>query len=211
MKRYILACMTVAVVFGGLVASVKADDIYPPTWLRGQPTTTYGDWTFATSANPAAPDLGLYNPNGNPTATITGGTWHNFYDNHVGVWTLGSSSSMDFFIPNTPFDAGRYKLVWTQVTWQPDTGGSPLVTVNGVGSTLILSAPAGNGGWLQNVYETFLFPNPASEDVIISGTMDVGQVVIDTVCVPEPSSLVLLAIGALSLLPCASRKRKLAA
>jgi len=103
MKQYILGCMTVAVVFGCSVASVKADDIYPPAWTRGMTNTTYQEWNFGTSANPAAPGV-AYNPNGTPTATITGGIWSFIYDNHVGVWTLGASDSIDLSIPNTPLE-----------------------------------------------------------------------------------------------------------
>ena len=80
--------MTVAVVFGCSVASVKADDIYPPPWGRtGAPNTTYQAWDFQTAANPVNADIAI-NPNGTPTATINGGTWNQFYDSHVGVWTL---------------------------------------------------------------------------------------------------------------------------
>jgi hypothetical protein len=207
MKRYILACLTVAVVFGCSLASVKADDIYQPPWLRGQPRTTFQEWTFATANNPI-PAEGLYNPYGIPTAVITGGSWQLFYDNHVGVWTLGASDRMDFGIPNAPYDPERWKDVWIQVTWQPDLGAQPIVAVDGNAATWLLTAPVGNGGWFQSVYE-YVFPNynPDFEFVSISGTIDVGQVVIDTICVPEPSSLGLLAMGALGLLY-ASRKRR---
>jgi hypothetical protein len=214
MKQYILGCMTVAVVFGCSVASVKADDIYPPPWQRGQPNTTYQAWDFGSAANPVVADTPYYNPNGTPTATIIGASaiWSAFYDNHVGVWTLGAGDSIDFFIPNTPADPTRSKDIWTQITWQTDNNGSPVVTVDGVASTLQFSVPVGNGGWLQNVYLTTLRGNPSQEDVIISGslpgtTFDLGQAVIDTECVPEPSSLALLALGAISLVSYASRKR----
>jgi hypothetical protein len=74
----------------------------------------------------------------------------------------------------------------------------------------------GNGNWQQNVYETRLPFNPAAADVVISGalpatTFNVGQVVIDTQCIPKPSSLALSAVGAIGLLTYASRKRRLAA
>jgi hypothetical protein len=202
MKRYVLACLTVAAVFGCWVFSVRADDIYPPPWLRGQPNTTYQDWTFATGANPVAPDLGVFNPYGNPTATIYGATWSAFYDNHVGVWTFGfGTNSMNFHIPNAPV-ANPEKEVWTQITWQSVYGDSPFVSVGGRAASLVLSTPVGNGSWLQNVYETVLPFNPTSEDVIIAGfsPMNFGQVVIDTICIPEPSSLALWAVGAAALM-----------
>jgi len=82
-----------------------------------------------------------------------------------------------------------------QVTWEPHWGGQPSVTVDGNPAPLILSQPVGNGAWRQNVYE-FSFPfNPNHEVVGIAGLIDVGQVVIDTICIPEPSSLVLVVWG----------------
>jgi hypothetical protein len=205
--------MTVAVVFGGSVASVRAVDIRPPPWTRGSANTTYQSWSFSTSASPLGPDLGVFNPYGTPAATITGGSWLSIYDNRFGLWNLDSSSSMDFRIPNTPADPTRQKNVWTQITWQ-DNGATPVVTVDGYASLLVTNVQVGTGSWFDSVYETTLPYNPAAEDVIISaagGTIHVDQVVIDTICIPEPSSLALLAMGVISLLPYASRKRRLAA
>jgi len=206
--------MTVAVVLGCSVASVRADDIYPPWWQRGQPNTTLQDWTFSSDANPSAPDVALFNPNGTPHATITGtgNTWYQFYDNHNGVWALGGpSSSMDLGIPNTPYDDTKTKDVWTQITWEPiGTNAAPVVMVNGIASSSFTNFSLGNGGWFQSVYQTTLPQNPAFEDVVITGSYALGEVVVDTICIPEPSSLALLAMGALSLLY-ASRKVRPAA
>ncbi len=215
-KRYLLVCMTVAVVLGCSVASVRADDIYPPPWERGHPNTTLQDWTFSSDANPSAPDVAFYNLYGTPQATITGtgNTWFQFYDNHNGVWALGGpTSSMDLGIPNTPLDDTKTKDVWTQITWEPTVTGqaAPLVVVNGIQSAPVTTTPSGNGSWFQSVYDTTLVPNPAFEDVIITGSYQLGEVIVDTQCVPEPSSLALLAMGAISLLPYAWRKRRLAA
>ena len=213
MKRSVLAGMTVAVVFGGLVASVRADDLNPPPW-RGQPNTTYQGWTFATDANPSEADV--VNPYGTPNATITGtgNTWYALFDGHVGVWTLsGPSSSMDLGIPNTPTDYTREKILWTQITWQPTYTGepAPVVMVSGIASSPVTTYPVGTGSWLQSDYSTTLQYNPQFEDVVVTGSYALGEIVVDTICIPEPSSLALLAVGALSLLTYASRKRRLAA
>ena len=216
MKRYILGCLTVAVVFGCSVVSVKADDIFPPPWQRDMPNTTFQAWTFVTGALTTTPDeYTTYNPNGTPSATINAGTsqWSALYNNHVGVWTLGASDNITFDIPNTPYDLTKVKTIWTQLTWQTDNNGIPVVNVAGFGPGRLIESTTVNG-WTYGVYETSLTFNPDSEDVIVSGslpgtTFDLGEVVIDTQCVPEPSSVALLAVGAIGLY--ASRKRNLAA
>jgi hypothetical protein len=216
MKQF-LTCICVPLVFGCLVASVRADDLYPPPWAsqRGQPNTTYQNWTFSTDANPSAPDEGLYNPNGTPMATITGigNTWYQFYDGENGVWVLsGDDSSMDLGIPNTPVDYAGQKYVWTQISWEPSYNGeaAPVVVVNGIQSAPVTTFATGSGNWFQSVYATTLAYNPNYEDVIITGNYYLAETVVDTMCVPEPSSLALLAVGAIGLLSYASRKRRLA-
>lgn len=211
--------MTVAVMVGCWLTSVKADDIFPPPWQRGTPNTTYQGWTWPTAENPAPPDEGYYNNYGVPISTVTGGSWTEFLNNHVGVWTLTNSGSLiSFNIPNTT-NANPVKDVWTQVTWLGGVSNeTPVVSVvvNGhqYASSLVESQTEGTGSWIDSAYETVLPFNPTNEIVDVTGSLpglNVGEVVIDTQCIPEPSSLALLALGSLSLLPYASRKRRLAA
>jgi hypothetical protein len=219
MKRWILACMSVAVVSGGFAATAWADDLVPPPW-RGSSRTTWQDWTFATDANPTAPE-GFINANGTPSATITDGTWLSAESDHVGVWQLTQpDSKIDLSIPNYSYRPNE-KVVWTQVTWSSE-GGVPdvLVSTARQGTTytysgeLVSRTPLNNYSlnnegysWYQDVVQTIIPYNPSHENVVITGNIDCGQVVVDTVC-PEPSSIVLLGIGAISLLAYAWRRRR---
>jgi hypothetical protein len=205
MKRSILVCMTLAVVFGGSVALVFADDTFPPPWQRGGDRTTYQDWTFGTSNNPLPPDVDNVNPYGKPSATILDGVWANFHDNHVGVWSLlADDSYINVPIPNAPDHPDWNKLVWTQLTWSPEQSpngevGSPSVFVDGLQSQLQETVPL-HDSWFQSTWFTTLPYNPRSETVHITGFIDVGELVVDTKCaVPEPCSLALLAMGAIGL------------
>ena len=213
LRRVLLVCIA-SVALCGSAIPLWADDIFPPPWQRGEPGTTYQAWTFGTNANPSSTDeYTTYNPYGTPEATVTNGTWNLFYDNHVGVWTLGSNSSIDLTIPNSPLDDTSGKDVWTQVTWQADFGGSPLVSVVADGTTYP-SLPGESlveyNGWTTGVYETVLPNNPTAEHVVVKGTMDVGEVVIDTQLVPEPSTFALLAVGVLGLWASLWRRKSVA-
>ena len=129
-----------------------------------------------------------------------------------------------FLLPN--FLNGDYKIIRLQVTYWPDDGGveawldgsldmwvgfDPYNTdirfpVQGDNGGIWIDEEW-NGGWLTEVYEWVLSPNPAWEEFFLgfeAAPAYVDQVVIDTMCVPEPGVLSLLVVGGVALL----RRRK---
>lgn len=206
MKRCILLCLFVMIAYGSSGAFTLADDIYAPPWQRDGDRTTYQDWTFGFGTNPTGPDVGITNPYGIPSATISGGTWSQFYDNHVGVWTIDNTGYIDVAIPNAPDHPDWNKQLWTQFTWQ---GAAPEFLVDGYASKMIETAQLPNSNWFHSTWLTTLPYNPRMETIHITGqgTMYLGEIVVDTKCVPEPSVLALLAMGACSLAAFVWRRR----
>ncbi len=211
MKLRIFECMAVAIVFSVSAVRAPADDVNQPPWERFLPDTTYQNFTFPTNSPVSLPEMDYYNPNGTPLAASGGESWWQSYDQRIGVWNLFSNLNyIDFTVPNTPYDPTREKIVWTQVTWEPGDVGSPLVTVyagvDGFASTLVSSSQIGTSNWIQSTYEAVLPYNPIDEVVDVRGDMRVDEVVIDTICVPEPATWILLVLAGTALLGWPARR-----
>lgn len=186
-------------------AVALADDLNPPAW-RGQPGSTWGEWVFSTNNPHEAPVAG-FNPFGNPFMNAQPGflqQWQPIFDGRQGVWPLSGVIEVD--IPNNPV-ANPEKWIQVQITWKPQAAGE----VPGIGAHI---GPIGtpnpfNGalksqqllpdGWTYSIYDIVLTPNPSREIVRVDGAIMVDQLVIDTICIPEPLTLSLLAVGGLLL------------
>ena len=213
MKRLALALALISIF--AFAASALADDLNPPPW-RGQPGTTFAEWDFQTDQSPIAP-VQWYNPFGMPLAYPAAGvgqSWQNEFGGRQGVWPL--SGTIEIPIQNYP-PPNPYKDIRVQVTWAKQTMDSQLYVselLTGVGGQLLqqlvlgpTGVPIGDGLWYHSTYNIRLYPNPANEVVKISGTVMVDQLVIDTICVPEPSSLAALS-GLLGIAGLAWRRRR---
>jgi hypothetical protein len=62
--------------------------------------------------------------------------------------------------------------------------------------------------WHQSVVELTMGPNPLVETIHVRAPIYIDEVVVDTICVPEPSALILLGLGSVSLLAYRRRMRK---
>ena len=217
--RWLVAMMVV----GGVVSTALGDDIVPPVW-RGDPASTFQEWDFLTDANPASPEAGtLTNPYGSPTATISLGFlaagYLGEFEGRDGIWDIAqgpptSTGCITLEIPNSSITGpGTYKDVLVQVTYYLDPSDVPVVDV--VGGTLtdsgsqLVDDVSGPGAWWLDWSLWRIEPNPFSETITISGNADWGstidQIVVDTVCVPEPATAALVILGCASLL---GRKRR---
>ena len=195
-----------------LASPALADDLNPAQW-RGQPGTTFQQWEFLTPNNVPAPDL-VDNPNGEVSAQVwpgTGQSWWDIWGGRDGVWPL--SGAMELYIPNVPVP-NEYKEIWLQLTWakqafasQPIISTTPVGTVDLIGEVDIgptNEPPPAGENWWHSTYKIRIYPNPDFETIRIDGTVMVDEVVVDTICIPEPATLGLLVLSVLPLL----RRRK---
>jgi hypothetical protein len=185
-----------------------------PSW-SGQPGTTHQQWTFDDADNPATPE-DCQNDYGMPVADITLGDfasgWMNDamgFGTQTGIWDLGDAGTIVLDIDNQPL-AGPYKEIWVQVTYFEDSL-IPAPAIDVPGATLLaqeteiilVEATQPFGDWLMQKTVWQITPNPAFEQVMITAeaglTAMIDQVTVDTICVPEPASMVILMFGASAL------------
>jgi len=196
-------------------ATAGAHDLVAPPW-RGQEGTTYEEWRFDDDINPAVPEV-INNLYGQATATITigdlGEGW--LYDllggSQTGYWDLGGEGGqITLDIDNRP-EPLPYKEIWLQVTYYVGISVAPIVDVPGadlLSTQTILVEEDIFGGWFLDQTVWRIEPNPPYEQIIlmsdVSGGSVVDQIVVDTICIPEPASIGLLVLGGLMVL----RKRR---
>ncbi len=124
-------------------------------------------------------------------------------DDHIGVW--GLSGEIDVYIPNWP-ERRPEKEIWIQLTWKAgELDQSPFlpdVPIVGVAADIFGSMTmtrqdfsVGQDGWYQSVFDIHLWPNPTKEWIAVKGDILVDQLVIDTICIPEPGTILLFSIA----------------
>jgi len=207
MKRLLVFAALVAVL---AVSTAWAEDLNPPDW-RGQENTTYQQWEFGDDSLSPAPDYASDPYPLQPPAMDIPDTWPNTvhlaeYLDMGGVWRLESPDDIWVTIQNYE-NENPLKYIWMQITYASEGGTPPLVLTNPVYSANIVSDPVLLGEHWYVTYDITIEPNPPSEVIVIQPdacTTYIDEIVIDTICIPEPVTVCLLGLGALALL----RKRR---
>jgi len=188
---------------------------FEPPWASDEGTTLQ-EWTFDDDDNPAPPE-NIRNEYGEAAALITVGDlgegWlHSLpgLGTQTGLWDLGSGGTIVLEIDNRD-EPLPYKEIWLQVTYYMDISQPPIVDVPGatfLGGETVIVEESGIGGWYLDLSKWRMEPNPSHETIILTADPSWGavidQIVVNTICIPEPVSLGLLAFGSLLFL----RKRR---
>jgi hypothetical protein len=187
----------------GLTAASAAlgEDFSAPPW-RGTAGSTYQQWDFSTDVLTPSPDP-VANPYGDPLLRVKPiGDWIDVTGNRQGVWPL--SGEIDVYVPNW-LEPRPEKEIWVQLTWQatdvdPFLPNQPVVGVTSqplfdsmemTRTDIVDFIP----GWNHSVFKINLYPNPSEEWFTIKGDIMVDQLIIDTRCIPEPTTVLFLGIG----------------
>jgi hypothetical protein len=224
--------MIVCGVMLGMTQWAFADDLTPPPY-RGGPRSTSAEWDFLPEdgggiSNPLLPDgntvplvVGDFEPQ--LDAAFPGGAPHpsGFANGGLTYNGFGFSNNtneplpISFNVPNW-IDQEPFKLLRLQVTYRgelPTTSVFGFLGVPGDTAAVIeIPSPPVLGTGTDPLYfyqDWELFPNPDWEQVVLTlppGTF-VDQVVIDSISIPEPSTLALLLMGAVAMTRMAHRRR----
>ena len=226
-------CLALVCLLACTISVAVADDlaIFQPSW-RGAPGSTYQQWTFDDSNdNPDPADVFFEECPGeltHPTASFSPGTdWGIQYTNREGIRLIDSvhDETITLNIDNCDI-CNPYKEIWMQVTYfvgdfygDGREDSEPIVSaLVGCGTVEDLSSnqtqvveSADWGDWIVELYKFHIEPNPFCEQIVLSapgvdGHCKFDQIVVDTICAPEPAMLSLLCVGGLMLLGITRRR-----
>lgn len=154
--------------------------------------------------NPTFPDV-VIGPDGTDINTL-----------HIGDYDPETMdvNPLTIWIPNQPIP-NPTKLVYIQITSDKYTYANtqPTVTTSGGTGASSVTSPYFSiqhpNGWYTYNWLIEIHPNPEWEQVtfLFTGSTNIEEIVVDTICIPEPGSFVVLGSGLVAGL-CSLRRRK---
>jgi hypothetical protein len=190
-----------------------ADDLFPFAF-RGLPGSVFAEFDFATDGS---------SPTQFSKVDLPGATFSVLDPTFVpqdltystGGWTAaGGVGIAGFLIPNF-IDFEPYKAIQVQLTFRTTLAGPPSI-FSIIGTDNIVGEVAGSPVLVEDVSDVFrietwvIQPNPDYETIQIlvpPGTF-LDQVVIDTISIPESSSLLLVGLGTMLMGGVIRRRRR---
>ena len=205
-KRQVWALATgvvTATLLASFAATATADDLIPPPWNRGAPGTTYVHFDSWIDAGGFYVGDSEYNPIDFAIGDAPGSTVLPDYAGRTDVLEVLGGDPLVINIPNYPPD-NPYKDIYLQLTWHFDGVSDVPYTDPMETSVALLDQIALGDDWYYERWHIRIEPNPPIEDIYIwplelDGPLLLDQVVVDTRCVPEPSSLAILAFAGLAI------------
>ncbi|MHC4623184.1 MAG: PEP-CTERM sorting domain-containing protein [Planctomycetota bacterium] len=208
--KWMIKKSVVLLVIAILGMGSSAFAVVEPPW-RGDDRSTFQEWDFSTGdLNPAPNPQTLDNDYGDPLLRVDpSGAWIDLIpeDERQGVRPL--EGQIDAYIPNYDWQGpDSKKEMWIQLTWKatavdPFLPDEPLIGVTAIPFEYMHMArvdlPEQNG-WVHSVFVVNLWPNPNEEWITIGGDIEVDYLAIDTRCVPEPATVLLLGVGGAMLI-----------
>ncbi len=220
--RMLVVMAGLVMTFGG---ATMADDVMPPPW-GGMLNSQWAEWDTWNGgmAGDIPSDIFSANPQTlGPPVARSSGQYLGQFQGRLDVIEMNQHDDLTFMLDNFD-DPNPEKRIWLQVTYWIGLEMTPETSFFGVNLWLPSSptdpifVPAFPGspnfitrvehidditreltGWATDVYEFIIQPNPDWEQIGLkfdAYPAYVDQVVIDTICVPEPATMGMLAIGA---------------
>jgi len=197
-------------------------------WDRSDPGAVYAEWYFSTPDNPATPESysgpgvpqALIDPSGVSHSLEPG--WYGTYLGKTGVWH-GDLTMVNLSLDNIP-NQNPYKEIWVKVCFRGEllpndnfpnfppeeygpmvypglvTGGDPsMFDVVEIGREYSFDEDM----WRILEIGWRIYPNPDFEDIFLAfhnSGADIDYIIVDTICIPEPATLLILGLGSVMLL-----------
>ena len=206
MKKFgplLLIVVTLLLAVSPAMAAIQQDD-----------GTTHQCWEFGTDQQygitPDEVDNPYGGPYGGPVAMIQdmSGGQGVFWSQDVGGYWEGSEFKVILDIPNQPI-ANDHKVLTVTIQYLGEISFIGAMGIHLDDSLEMFdagdSAEVVTGAWKVYIQEFTIEPNPREEIVTIgfrgtTAAARLGGICIDTICVPEPATMVLLTLGAVCVL-----------